>query len=118
MGRQAQYDNRAAENRTEMAKEDEKPINVADPFARRLIVQYLKRRKADVDRLQQALQGGDLELIRIAGHNMSGSGSAYGFDQISEVGSALELAANADDTSGIEGLIDQLDRILASIRLT
>lgn len=118
MRRKAQYNNYSAENRTEMAKEDENPIDVADPFARRLIVQYLNRRKADVDRLQDALNAGDFDLIRVAGHNMSGSGAAYGLNRVSEVGAALEQAAKSSDSAGIDSLIDQLDKILAAVRLT
>ncbi|MDH3441305.1 MAG: Hpt domain-containing protein [Gammaproteobacteria bacterium] len=103
-----------------MVKENEKesPIDVADPFSRQLVVQYLGRRKADVDRLRQALVAGDYDLIRVTGHNMSGSGAAYGFGQVSEVGAALERAAKAGDTAGIDGLIDRLNSLLTSIRLT
>lgn len=100
-----------------MPKEDDNPIAGIDPFARRLIVQYLGRRRSDIDRLRKAVGAGDFEQIRLTGHNMSGSGSAYGLDQVSEVGAALEQAAKARDAAEIDELIDRLDGIVASIRM-
>lgn len=118
--RRARYNKGFAEACTEMVKEDEieSQIDIADPFARQLVIQYLGRRKADVDRLRQALEAGDFELIRVTGHNMSGSGAAYGFGQVSELGAALEQAAKVNDSAVIVGLIDRLNNFLASIRLT
>ena len=101
-----------------MPKEEDNPMDGVDPFARRLIEQYLGRRKADIDLLREAVGVGDFERIRVTGHNMSGSGSAYGLGQVSEVGAALEKAAKAGDSAGIGELIDQLDRILSSVRVT
>ena len=101
-----------------MPKEEDNPMDGVDPFARRLISQYLGRRKADIDLLRKAVGVGDFERIRVTGHNMSGSGSAYGLDQVSEVGAALEKAALAGDGTGIGELIDQLDGILSSVRMT
>ena len=101
-----------------MPKEDDNPMDGVDPFARRLITQYLGRRKADIDQLREAVGVGDFERIRVTGHNMSGSGSAYGLGKVSEVGAALEQAAKAADGAAIRELIDQLDRILSSVRMT
>ena len=101
-----------------MPKEDDNPMDGVDPFARRLITQYLGRRKADIDQLREAVGVGDFERIRVTGHNMSGSGSAYGLGKVSEVGAALEKAAKAADSAAIRELIDQLDRILSSVRMT
>lgn len=101
-----------------MPKEEDNPIDGVDPFARQLINQYLGRRKADIDLLREAVDVGDFERIRVTGHNMSGSGSAYGLDRVSEVGAALEHAAKAGDSAEIANLIDQLEGILSSVRMT
>lgn len=118
MSRRAQALKGNGEIRTEMASDTENPIDIADPFARRLITQYLERRKADVARLRAALESDDFDLIRVTGHNMSGSGGAYGLDKVSEFGKTLEEAAIAADGQRISELIDRLDHFLATVRLT
>ena len=104
--------------RTEMVNNGDNAIDIADPFARRLISQYLKRRQADLKLLRTALADGNYEHIRIAGHNMSGSGGAYGLEKVSDLGAALEEAAAAADDKRIDDLIDQLDGFLSTVRLT
>lgn len=104
--------------RTEMANETDKPIDVADPFARRLMVQYLARREADVSRLRVALGEGRFEDIKIAGHNMSGTGSAYGLDRVSAIGAGIERAAKSDDGPAIERLLADLEAFVRQVRIT
>lgn len=106
------------EIRTEMASETETPIDIADPFARRLIVQYVDRRKADLELLRVALADGRFRDIQIAGHNMSGSGSAYGLDRVSQIGAGLESASKARSAAKITRLIDDLESFVQSIRVT
>lgn len=101
-----------------MAKETETPIDVADPFARRLISQYVTRRKADIASLRRALEEHRFDDIRVTGHNMSGSGSAYGLDRVSEIGAGLEVAAGKGDSAEITRLIDDLHRFVRDLRLT
>ncbi len=47
--------------------------------------------------MSAALSSGDLETVRILGHSMKGSGAAYGFDDLTSIGAALEIAAKAGD---------------------
>ena len=100
-----------------MADDTENPIDVKDPFARRLILQYVKRRKAELDTLRSALAAGRFRDIQITGHNMSGSGSAYGLDRISEIGARMEAAAKAGQGTEVERLISKLDSYVHTIRL-
>lgn len=101
-----------------MANETEHPIDIADPFARRLIAQYLDRRRADIDALRAALSEDRFDEIRVSGHNMSGSGSAYGLDRVSAIGAGLEDAARNGDSTEIERLLEDLDRFVRGLRLT
>lgn len=94
-----------------------KPIEIADPFARRLIGKYLSHRKDDISKLQNALADSDFETIRITGHNLYGSGSAYGLDDISFIGASIEKAADDKDGPRIEGLIDDLTNFLHKLRV-
>lgn len=94
-----------------------KPIEIADPFARRLIGKYLDNRKDDIVKLQRALADSDFETIRVTGHNLYGSGSAYGLDDISWFGASIEEAANASDGPQIERLIREMTDFLHKLRV-
>lgn len=94
-----------------------RPIEIADPFARRLIGKYLDNRRDDIDKLTRALADADFETIRITGHNLYGSGSAYGLDDISWLGASIEKAANEKNGAKIEGLISELSYFLKKLRV-
>jgi len=84
----------------------------ADPDIGDLIPPFLENRRADVGRLQQALQTSDLETVRVLGHNMKGTGSGYGFDAITELGGRLEKAAVAGDRAEMEQVVRELEHYL------
>jgi len=101
-----------------VTRENGKPIEIADPFARRLIGKYLSHRKDDIGKLTRALQESDFETIRVTGHNLYGSGAAYGLDQISWLGSGFEKAADARNATEIERLIGELTEFLDKLRVS
>lgn len=80
-----------------------------------LIPAYLASRHADIHAMRSALEHCDYEAIRIAGHSMRGTGGSYGFAAITEIGSALEQAANGQDAAEIhkwvEGLLTYLQGV-------
>ncbi len=94
-----------------------KPIEITDPFARRLIGKYLDNRKDDIGKLTQALADSNFDAIRVTGHNLYGSGAAYGLDHISWIGASIEKAADAKDISGVEQAIDELKLFLQRLRV-
>jgi signal transduction histidine kinase/CheY-like chemotaxis protein len=78
---------------------------------------YLEKRRGDVRKLRDALDGGDFGVIRTLGHQMSGTGGSYGFEPISEIGSALEESALASDSTRIQECIDKLEQYLGAVRV-
>jgi len=94
-----------------------KPIEIADPFARKLIGKYLDNRKCDIGKLQQALADSDFETIKVTGHNLYGSGAAYGLDHISFIGADIEIAAEAKDGPRIEQLIGEMTDFLRKMNV-
>ncbi len=95
-----------------MAEKPDNPNTLADPFARQLMTRYLERRQSDLATLRQALADKDFEAVRLAGHNMFGSGAAYGFTGITALGARLEKAADARQVEAIRGLIDELETFI------
>jgi len=66
--------------------------------------------------MQSALNGGDFERLRRIGHNLLGSGTAYGHDSISRLGAALEVAAESREASKIRSIISDLAAYLQQLR--
>jgi len=72
-----------------------------------LIPEYLEKRRMDVLACRVALEAEDFAAIRRLGHNMKGTGSGYGFPELTELGGEIEAAALRSDASA---LMDQLQR--------
>lgn len=100
-----------------MAGNEEKPIEIVDPFARQLVGRYLENRKVDIKKLTVALSKSDFETIRTTGHNLYGSGAAYGIDDISFIGASIENAADSADADRIKRLIGELGDLLKHLKV-
>ena len=104
-----------SDNKSQTTKEW---VNIVDPFAKKLIENYLQRREDDLSLLRASLEKGKFEDIRVKGHNLSGSGSAYGLDRISEIGKGLEIAAEGRDSIALVTHIDTLEKYLKKLRIS
>lgn len=76
---------------------------------------FLERRRSDVIALGGLLDRAEYSHIRTLGHKMKGTGKSYGFRAISRIGADLEAAAEAQDSTAIRRLIDELDGFLARV---
>ena len=72
-----------------------------DPDLEELIPTFLANRDRDIASIRRALETGDLETTRGIGHSMKGSGGGYGFDEITEIGRAIEMASKDGDTDRV-----------------
>ena len=81
-----------------------------------LVPTFLANCRAQVQILCAAATAGDLGAARSVGHNLSGSGSSYGFDRVSELGREIERAAASEDTRALDDLAQQLEDYLARVR--
>jgi chemotaxis protein histidine kinase CheA len=86
-----------------------------DPDLADIVPGFLENRRRDVLSLQKALQQDDLQTIRVLGHRMKGDGGGYGFETISEIGEALELAAVHEDRPAIERQTSALNEFLTRL---
>jgi CheY-like chemotaxis protein/HPt (histidine-containing phosphotransfer) domain-containing protein len=77
---------------------------------------YLDHRRAESSHLDRALQNGDFGTLRKAGHNLKGTGAAYGFAELTDLGRALEAAANNDNAAAAEALLDQIECYISIVR--
>ncbi len=82
-----------------------------------LAKRFLERQVRCVDALWAAMQERDFERIRKTGHDLKGSGGAYGLDALSYLGTELENAASAQDGDLVELLLATLEQQLSAIEL-
>ena len=90
-------------------------VVIIDPDLADLVPGFLNNRRRDVDKLTALLANGQFADIRMIGHSMKGAGGGYGFDQITDIGDALERAALAADSKIIQAGIEQLADYLARV---
>jgi histidine phosphotransfer protein HptB len=84
---------------------------------RELAPRFLAHRRGDADCLREALDREDFEAVRAIGHIMRGSGSAYGFDEISKLGTEIEDRARAGDAHALGVAVTHLTDYLESVEL-
>ncbi|HUJ21874.1 MAG TPA: hypothetical protein VLX58_10150, partial [Bryobacteraceae bacterium] len=77
-----------------------------------LVPGYLASRREDLGKLQAALETSDYGLVAEVGHRMSGTGGAYGFGCISEIGDILERAAKQRNAGEIRAQMARLTSFL------
>ena len=92
-------------------------VDIADPFAKRLMAHYLGRREADLELFRSALAKKDFDSIRVRGHNLYGSGGAYGLTRVSELGELFERAAVQENREEIQTLIERLETYLRELKI-
>ena len=88
-----------------------------DDEIRRLVPPFLAHRRRDVAALQTALSTRDFDTIRRLGHRIKETGRGYGFDGITEIGSALERAAHHQDGDAVSTRIAHLSDYLHRVQI-
>lgn len=86
-----------------------------DPDLEELVPGFLENRCKDARSLIIAAQTHDLKTVRLLGHRMKGDGGGYGFQEISQIGEALEEAAIREDWKAIAERTQALTAFLAQV---
>jgi HPt (histidine-containing phosphotransfer) domain-containing protein len=64
-----------------------------------------------------ALDRGDFETVEFLGHGMRGAGGMFGFQAITDIGAALEQAAESADADASRKWVDELSRYLDRVEV-
>jgi HPt (histidine-containing phosphotransfer) domain-containing protein len=86
-----------------------------DPDLEELVPGFLENRRKDAAALTRAAKARDAKTVRLLGHRMKGDGGGYGFQEISEIGEALEQAASRQDWKVIVQKTEALTAFLAQV---
>ena len=68
---------------------------------------YLANRRNDIQNMRQALQKGDFDGIGRIAHDCKGTGTGYGFPEITALGKALEAAAKENDPAEVAARLEE-----------
>lgn len=80
-----------------------------------LIPGFIQSRHNDIKALQFAVESGDFETVERLGHSMKGNGAGYGFEGISAIGAALEMAGKEKNGPKSLDQIANLDLYLSNV---
>jgi CheY-like chemotaxis protein len=75
---------------------------------------YLEHCRQNLIVMREALDRSDHEAVLVIGHNMRGSGGGFGFQPITDIGAALEQAADTGNVVEMRTQLDALSRYLDS----
>ena len=73
---------------------------------------FLANRRRDLETLRAALAALDFATMRTIAHNCKGTGTGYGFPEISSIGAQISVAAKAFDTQALWECLGNFDRFL------
>ncbi len=81
-----------------------------------LVPTFLANCRMHARTLRAAAAAGDLAAAAAVGHNLTGSGTSYGFERVSDLGREIERSAKGGDTRALGDLAQQLEHYLARVR--
>ncbi|HEX9652649.1 MAG TPA: Hpt domain-containing protein [bacterium] len=88
-----------------------------DPDLEELIPMFIENRYTDIDEINRLITIGNFSEVQRLGHSMKGSGGGYGFDEITNIGSEMELAAKRGDRIELERLNERLTSYLSAVKI-
>ena len=99
-----------------MGKEEKIIVHV-DADLEPIMPRFFELRCEDIEAINRNIEKGDYETIIRIGHSMKGAGGGYGFDYISEIGKAIEMAAKENNTEDIRRWVDELSIYLEKVEV-
>ena len=95
----------------------EKLIIQVDRELEDLMPLFMDTRKRDLDGLAKGLTSNDFAALRVIGHGMKGSGGAFGFQLVTDIGDIIEASALKNDAATIEQQLAVLRDYLARVEV-
>jgi PAS domain S-box-containing protein len=89
----------------------------ADPILADLIPVFLRHCHENLTVMREALSVADFGTIQDIAHSIRGAGGSYGFQRLTDIGAALELAADQGDGNASTGFIEEMSRYLRRVQV-
>ena len=107
----------AAPSRPEEGGVKEETLQVLKSSIAEQVPAYLRNCRQHVIDIGDALDRVDFETVTILGHNMSGSGGMFGFQEITDIGTAIQLAAESSDNEASRKWVGELSSYLDRVEI-
>ncbi|MSP03535.1 MAG: response regulator [Acetobacteraceae bacterium] len=78
---------------------------------------FLRNCRQNVIAIGEALDHGDFATVEYLGHGMRGAGGMFGFQTITDIGAAIELAGESSDTIASRKSVDDLSNYLDLVQV-
>lgn len=78
-----------------------KNLVVIDSDLEEIVPAFIAKRKIELTLINDAISQQNFDLLMSIGHKLKGNAGGYGFDQLSEYGSQLEIGAKQKDLTTI-----------------
>jgi HPt (histidine-containing phosphotransfer) domain-containing protein len=88
-----------------------------DPDLRDLVPVFITHKREDAHAIVAAIVRSDYEALSKLGHRIRGEGGSYGFEELTEIGAALEIAAKSRDLAAIRKSAEELTAYLDSVEI-
>jgi HPt (histidine-containing phosphotransfer) domain-containing protein len=88
-----------------------------DPDLRDLVPVFIAHKREDVQAIVAAIGRADYEALSKLGHRIRGEGGSYGFEELTEIGALLEIAAKGRDLAAIHKSAEELTTYLDSVEI-
>ena len=86
-----------------------------EPSLRELVPGFFANRRKDLELIHRALRSGNLEAIRVVGHNIRCFSRVYGFEDLTALGEEIHCAAAEQSTLRIAHAQTRLADYLARV---
>ncbi len=88
-----------------------------DPKLADLVPVFLRNRRQDVIAMLEALDRSDHATVESLGHGMKGAGGSWGFQEITDIGAALERSAAIADSAASRKWVGELSTYLDRVEI-
>ncbi len=96
----------------------EPPRADIDPDLLEIAPRYLSSVGEKLQEIEHSLENNDMKSVHDAAHQLKGEGAAFGFHPITEMGAALQAAADAEDAAEARSLLTRLQSYIKTVVYT
>ncbi|MDP9170459.1 MAG: response regulator, partial [Acidobacteriota bacterium] len=82
-----------------------------------IVPAYFSERKLEVPIFRRLLDASDFDPIRSMAHNIKGTGSSFGFPELTRIAGAMESSARESSEPGLRESLNELSRYLDRVQL-
>jgi len=88
-----------------------------DPLIQDIVADFLQHRRENVPSILDALEAADYEAVENIGHDIEGTGGAFGFVGMARIGRSLRQAAQENSPGGVKRLAEELASYLERLKI-